>query len=997
MHGDVVNLAARLMQAAPGTILCDTATYLAARDTMAFEELPPITVKGKTGQIAVYRPVGRHQAAPRRQTELVDRAPERAYMLAWLQNLQQNRSGAAVIQGEAGIGKTRLVADLLQKARAAGITVFTGSGGAIDRSTPYYAWRPVFRQLFKLDSQADDPADQRAWVLEKLQTMPPGQTGESTPANWLQLAPLLNPVLPLDWPENELTRHMTGKVRADNTQDLLLYLLQHTAALPAVIVLDDAHWLDSASWALAALTVQRVSPVLLLIVTRPIAHPVPTEYTQLRQAARTSYFHLNGLSNEDTVALVCRRLEVNSLPESLARLVQLKTEGNPFFGEELAYALRDNGIVHIENGECRLVNPNNHAETLHLPDTVQGVITSRIDRLAPGQQLTLKVASVIGRAFEYDTLHHIHPIEADKPHLTTHLSTLDRLEITQLENPPPDLAYIFKQLTTQEVAYNMLLFSQRRELHRAVAQWYEQTYPDALTPYYALLAYHWQVAESFDKAIVYMEKAGEQALHNYANEEAVEFFSQAIAVATEKETGVTHLQLAHWETKLGEAYINWAKLTDGRTHLEQGLALLGYPVPDNVAGKAMILTLQLGRQWLHRVWPHHFLGRQAARQDTLLPASRAYEGLTAVYYFANDTLLTLVAALRSLNLAEAAGPSPELARGSASVGVIVSFIPLHGLAQTYLQRALAMIRRFDDPPALAWVSLLGGVYYAGVGHWTEAQNLFEEGMALAERLGDHSRWHDAIGNLAMLHYFHSRFQQSAALFDDMLASTIRRRDAHNQAWALRGQVYCLILHGDFTEALHRLETLQTLLSQNPHIVDEALNIDLYGLLALVYLHLDRPEEAYQAVTQALTLMAKVSPTSFLSLPSYAAIAETCLLLWENNFAPAQGNGQPKAMARRALKGLRAYARVFPIGRPQARLWQGVFEWQAGRATRAEKLWAAAIESARTLHMSYLHAIACHQIARRLPFTDPMGEQYRRTAEKILAGLHLPPPADPAED
>jgi tetratricopeptide (TPR) repeat protein len=249
----------------------------------------------------------------------------------------------------------------------------------------------------------------------------------------------------------------------------------------------------------------------------------------------------------------------------------------------------------------------------------------------------------------------------------------------------------------------------------------------------------------------------------------------------------------------------------------------------------------------------------------------------------------------------------------------------------------------------------------------------------------------------MLHYFHSRFQQSAALFDDMLASTIRRRDAHNQAWALRGQVYCLILHGDFTEALHRLETLQTLLSQNPHIVDEALNIDLYGLLALVYLHLDRPEEAYQAVTQALTLMAKVSPTSFLSLPSYAAIAETCLLLWENNFAPAQGNGQPKAMARRALKGLRAYARVFPIGRPQARLWQGVFEWQAGRATRAEKLWAAAIESARTLHMSYLHAIACHQIARRLPFTDPMGEQYRRTAEKILAGLHLPPPADPAED
>jgi len=178
MHGDGVNLAARLMQDAPGAILCDTATYLAARDTVAFEELPPITVKGKTGQIAVYRPTGLRQIAPRRQTELVDRSPERARMQGWLQTLQQGHSAAAVIEGEAGIGKSRLAAELLLQTRAAGLAALTGGGSAINRSTPYHAWRPIFRQLLKLDSLADDPAVQRAWVLDRLHTLPPGESGD---------------------------------------------------------------------------------------------------------------------------------------------------------------------------------------------------------------------------------------------------------------------------------------------------------------------------------------------------------------------------------------------------------------------------------------------------------------------------------------------------------------------------------------------------------------------------------------------------------------------------------------------------------------------------------------------------------------------------------------------------------------------------------------------------------------------------------------------------
>ena len=133
------------------------------------------------------------------------------------------------------------------------------------------------------------------------------------------------------------------------------------------------------------------------------------------------------------------RLQAEDLPQPLAQLIFTKAGGNPFFSEELAYALRDTGLVTVANGECQIETNSGDLQDLHLPDTIQGVITSRIDRLTPAQQLALKIASVIGRSFEFGTLQEIHPIEADKSHLDEHLDKLHKLDITQLENPLPDL------------------------------------------------------------------------------------------------------------------------------------------------------------------------------------------------------------------------------------------------------------------------------------------------------------------------------------------------------------------------------------------------------------------------------------------------------------------------------------------------------------------------------------------------------------------------------
>jgi hypothetical protein len=206
---------------------------------------------------------------------------------------------------------------------------------------------------------------------------------------------------------------------------------------------------------------------------------------------------------------------------------------------------------------------------------------------------------------------------------------------------------------------------------------------------------------------------------------------------------------------------------------------------------------------------------------------------------------------------------------------------------------------------------------------------------------------------------------------------------------LRGQVYCLLPVGDLAEALQRLETLETLLAENTQVVDEALHIDLHGLRALVHVRRSETELALAAAEKASQLIAKTSPTSFLSLPGYAGAAETHLALWEAAITEQNSKAQAKKLkagASRACRALSSYARVFPIGQPQAFLWQGVLEWVSGRPGRAKKWWAKSLNAAEKLGMPYPAGLTHLEIGRRLPLTDPARPRHLARACRIFTRL-----------
>ncbi|TVQ15976.1 MAG: guanylate cyclase, partial [Leptolyngbya sp. DLM2.Bin15] len=434
--GDVVNLAARLMQsAAPNTILCSVATKQATERRIEFDALPPQFLKGFGKNIASFAPrqtIRARQDIKKTSTMMVGRQQEKEILRQGLQRFQEQESSIFIVEGEAGIGKSTLADYFLEQAEALGWMCLTGAGDAIEKSAPYYAWRSVLRQLFqqvlpngtdRIDGLA---LDEQQRLLHFLQSSP--ETAD--------LAPLLNPIFPLNLPDTATTAVLSGDSRADKTREFCVRLLQmHLNQSRAVLVIEDAQWLDTASWTLLGQVSQRVKPLCLVVITRPLSEPLPPEYSQLLAAPSTQYLELNSLTTKDTLALVCQRLGVNELPNPVADLILSKAQGHPFFSEELAYALRDAGVFTIATEQCRLNPLMKDLSFLNLPDTIEGTITSRIDRLTPAQQLMVKVASVIGRTFASRMLRDVYPVDADKDHLLEHLEVLNKLNITLLDSP----------------------------------------------------------------------------------------------------------------------------------------------------------------------------------------------------------------------------------------------------------------------------------------------------------------------------------------------------------------------------------------------------------------------------------------------------------------------------------------------------------------------------------------------------------------------------------
>jgi len=746
--GDVVNLSARLMQAATNEILCDEATYHEAKKSLHFESLEPIRVKGKAQQIKIYRPTGQVTAGKyNRQTleyqsQIVGRANERSQLALQLQAFLENKiSSVVIISGEPGIGKSRLVEDFIAAARGKKAGILFGYADAIEKSTPYYVWRKVFSQVFNLDledtNNLETPQQKNLPITNNQQKVLDylAQNREL-----LELAPLLNLVLPLDLPETEVTASLSGKERADQTNKFLAGILQISAQESLkILVLEDAHWLDSASWTLALQVSQEVEPLLLVISTRPLTEQPPEDYLQLVRSPQTQHLQLQVLDPSDTLQLVCQRLGVETLPLSVANLIAQKAQGNPFFSEEIAYALRDAGLIVMRDGRCYLPPGVSDLDNLNLPDTVQGVITSRIDRLSPSLQLTLKVASAIGRAFDFEILQEIHPIEADKEQLTDYLKQLAVFDLTPLMTPEPELAYIFKHIITQEVSYNLMLFAQRRSLHQLVAEWYEQHYAKEIPEYYEILAYHYEQAEIREKALDYLLKAGQKAQQAYVNPEALSHYNRALTVCEHLGDAVDSNTLITIYAGVGQVHF---LLSDFQPSIDAYKKMLEVACRKGDRHKEAEALYNIGYGLL---WAHDFEPAiEYAQQAYNLALAIDDKSMLAASQFVMGYIYGVTAKLdesfgcfsEGISLSQETGDKSQEGLNTFMLGLVYNWKGEYEPAHQLGDRGVAIGQDYNI--LLIWIMNLWerGITRCGKGDYQGAFSDLETALKLSDRLGD---------------------------------------------------------------------------------------------------------------------------------------------------------------------------------------------------------------------------------------------------------------------
>lgn len=989
MMGTIVNRSARLMQAAAALtpadapmILCDQTTYRAAQARLRFEALPPLALKGVAELVPVFRPLVEITAASgadhTHPAILIGREREQSIITELVNRLvNQRQGGALIVEGDAGIGKSGLLEDLRQRANAAGMGVFSGVASPLDGS-PYYAWRQIFTPLLAPIAAPGDIANLRDLVALAGERLGPQL---DLGADIERMAPLLRAVLPIELPETTITAQMSGQVRADNTRDLLVRLLDRsTIRRPLVLIFEDAQWLDASSWALISAVAERVEPLLLGLAARTMAD-IPPEFQRLAYLPRTRRIQLRGLPAEDIRDLLAQRLQVASVPSEVWQLIAARSQGNPFFAEELVYALRDSGLLMISDSICKITaEPGETLQALNsvrLPDTVQGLVTSRIDRLSPEQQLTLKVASVIGQSFKLATLAAIHPVESDPEILVDQLFSLQQMGLVLIESFEPELVYAFKHAVAAEVAYNLMSFSQRRHLHRVLAERYDDADTPAKLPY-AQLAYHWCQAGEPGRAMGYLALAGEQALRAGAYREAARQLNEALDIADAEPAASQpdSLTRARWEHQLAEAYHGMGRLIESRELLARAAARIGYSFPGQDKELLAGLAEELLRQAGHRLFPR----RAHQRRDTgrYSEAARIYGLLSQLAYYDSQLMASIYAALRGLNLAERSGLSPVLARAYATTHLAVGMLP--GLARLYRRRAQAAANFLGHLPTHLWVVEAQGLYYLGHAIWRHAEGALNLALSIADRLGD-QRSRDECRALLVLVAKHQgqlqlALERSATLHDDGLSAG----DIQVCTWSLLGQAENLLLLGDDAPAAVLLNEAELLLTENFNSA-RAEEIWTYALLARAALRRGEYSLARSLAGAAARLIGAMPPAAIYALGGYTSIAEVFLSLWELGADESQ---TLRDAAGRACRSLGRFALIFPLARPITLIYLGQEAWLRGRRRLAQRRWQRALSIARRMEMPYEQGYAHLQIGRHL--TGVERHTHLKAAAAIFARL-----------
>jgi class 3 adenylate cyclase/tetratricopeptide (TPR) repeat protein len=514
--GDTTNLAHRMQDMAePGAVLVSGHTHRLARDFFEFEPLGKVEVKGKEKPQEAYELVRPTKvetrieaAAAKGLTRFVGRRKEMENLREAFDKAKSGSGQVMGIVGEAGVGKSRLLLELRGMLPEGDYSFLEGRCLHYGGSMPYLPILDVLKAYFDI-REGDLESRIRKKVRECMCKLD---------ANLLDVPACLHEVMSLTVDDEKYLQLGPQQRRERTFEAIRDLLICESQVKPLVLAVEDLHWIDKTSeefldYLIGFLPTARI---LLILLYRP-------EYTHTWGSK--SYYGkvgLDQLSAQTSAELVQAILEGGKVAPEIAGLVLGRAGGNPLFVEELTHSLVENGSIQKKDHQFVLTRKPSEIE---VPDTIQGIIAARMDRIEDNLKRIMQVASVIGREFAYRILQSITDMSED---LKASLVNLQGLEFIYEKQLFPELEYIFKHALTQEVAYNSLLVKRRKEIHEKIGQAIEEIYAERLEEYYELLAYHYVRSDNKQKAVEYFDLANQKAIRVSSMDEAMAYFDEAM-------------------------------------------------------------------------------------------------------------------------------------------------------------------------------------------------------------------------------------------------------------------------------------------------------------------------------------------------------------------------------------------------------------------------------------------------------------------------------------